>query len=164
MEMTLYELAGKALGSSYEESVFQLAIRGLAARPEGFVLAVDFDGTLCVDMYPEIGLPWEDMVNRVTLVKSLGVQVVLWTCREGALLEAALDWCVRHGLVFHAVNENLPGYRALYGNDPRKVGYDELWDDRAVEMGRNDPLFHYRGDGDAKRSTTILPWQGGDDA
>ena len=48
-------------------------------------------------------------------------------------MEACRGW----GLEFDAVNEN-PQFRIdLYGNDCRKVGADEYWDDRSVWMGQS---------------------------
>lgn len=37
------------------------------------IFAIDFDGTLCVDRYPEIGEPREDMIRNVRDI--LGVEV-----------------------------------------------------------------------------------------
>lgn len=111
-----------------------LCIRGLAQRENGYVLAVDFDGTLCESKYPGIGYPRRDVIADVLLCSNMGIKVVLWTCREGERLQEALDWCENQGLVFDAVNDNIPERKAYYNNDPRKIGYDELWDDRAVNV------------------------------
>lgn len=110
------------------------ALCGLASREEGYVLAVDFDGTLCDDEYPEIGLPNEELIIRLRIAKTIGIKLILWTCREGDKLDEAVQWCKWQGLGFDAVNDNIPERKALYGNNPRKVGYDELWDDRAVPV------------------------------
>ena len=58
--------------------------------------------------------------------------LILWTCREGELLQQALDACAQWGLHFDAVNESLPSWIAAFGTRPRKVGASEYWDDRAV--------------------------------
>lgn len=126
----IYEILRMNIG----EDVKDLAIKGLASRPGDYVLAVDFDGTLCRDDFPWIKLAYDGMVEKVLRVQGLGVKVVLWTCREGDLLRAALAWCSEHGIVFNAVNDNTSERKVLYNNNPRKVGYDELWDDRAVEI------------------------------
>mgnify|MGYP002682962927 CR=1 FL=1 len=128
--LTIAEILKKDISDEMKD----LAIKGLASRPEGYVLAVDFDGTLCWNKYPEIGEERKRATYRVRRVKDLGVKVILWTCREGALLDAALAWCAERGLIFDAVNDNTEERKALYGNNPRKVGYDELWDDRAVSV------------------------------
>ena len=55
----------------------------------------------------------------------------LYTCRENWDLGIALKWCYEHGLVFDAVNENLPERVELHGNDCRKIGADMYIDDKA---------------------------------
>mgnify|MGYP000905885491 FL=1 len=50
------------------------------------------------------------------------------------MLQQALDACKGWGLEFDAVNESLPEWRERYGNDPRKIGASEYWDDRARSM------------------------------
>lgn len=47
------------------------------------------------------------------------------------MLQQALDACKGWGLEFDAVNESLTEWRERYGNDPRKIGASEYWDDRA---------------------------------
>ena len=98
------------------------------------VIAVDFDGCLCEDAYPEIGAPHWDVIVAAARERENGAALILWTCREGVLLRAALEACKRWGLTFDAVNESLPRWRAAYGNDPRKIGATEYWDDKAVQI------------------------------
>lgn len=68
--------------------------------------------------------------------------MILWTCRNGDLLTSAVEWCREHGLIFDAVNENLPERLEYYGSESRKISADEYWDDCAVHMPNppNDPL------------------------
>lgn len=95
------------------------------------VYAVDFDGTLCVDRYPEIGEPRERVIEAVRRLRcECGGRLILWTCREGDQLARALQWCYAHGLDFDAVNDNLPEHIARYGNNCRKVYADAYIDDR----------------------------------
>ena len=63
-----------------------------------------------------------------------GAGLILWTCREGELLENALEACARWGLHFDAVNDSLPSWKKFYGNDTRKVGATEYWDDKAYRV------------------------------
>lgn len=53
--------------------------------------------------------------------------MILWTCRNGEMLEAAVQACRAVGIVFDAVNENIRKYR---GNDSRKVWADLYIDDK----------------------------------
>ena len=109
------------------------------------VIAIDFDGCLCQDDYPEIGKPNEDVIEQAKRLQRDGACLILWTCRAGKDLEAAVEACRSWGLEFDAVNEN-PQFRIdLYGNDCRKVGADEYWDDRSVWMGQNALFRNIRG-------------------
>lgn len=99
------------------------------------ILAVDFDGCLCDSYWPELGEPIPEVLAEVKHRQRLGWKVILWTCRVGAQLEAAVDWCAAHGLHFDAVNDNLPEVKAAYGENPRKITANEYWDDRAVRRG-----------------------------
>lgn len=97
-------------------------------------IAVDFDGCLCSDAWPEIGAPNWDVIIRARQEQQAGAGLILWTCREGELLNQAVEACARWGLQFDAINESLPEWVEFYGNRPRKVGATEYWDDKGVSM------------------------------
>lgn len=101
------------------------------------VIAVDFDGCLCVNKWPEIGAPNWAAINALIARKAEGDKVILWTCREGQMLEDAIAWCLNRGLKFDAVNDNLPENKEHFGNNCRKVWANEYWDDRAVPVLSN---------------------------
>lgn len=101
------------------------------------VWAIDFDGTLVEDRWPEIGEPKEDMINHFRRLRKAGDRVILWTCREGKLLEDAVSFCKEHGLEFDAVNNNLPDEIRRFGNDCRKVGADYYVDDKSIVIAQN---------------------------
>ena len=94
------------------------------------VYAIDFDGTLCVNAYPEIGEPKFEVIERLIALRACGNKLILNTCREGELLKKAKVWCAVQGLVFDAYNKNLPERIAEFGTDPRKIGADYYVDDR----------------------------------
>lgn len=98
-------------------------------------IAIDFDGCLCADAYPAIGAPHWHVIKRAQIEREAGAKLILWTCREGALLAEAVAACRSWGLEFDAVNENLPEWVARFGGDPRKIGASEYWDDRALRLG-----------------------------
>ncbi len=97
-------------------------------------IAVDFDGCLCENAYPEIGAPHWNIIAAAAAAQSSGTGIILWTCREGKLLQDALEACERWGLRFDAVNDSLPSWKEAFGNDSRKVGADEYWDDKAYRV------------------------------
>ena len=95
------------------------------------IIAVDFDGTLCQDCYPEIGAANVALIRYLREQRQHGARIILWTCRCGAVLEEAVAWCAGHGLLFDAVNQNLPENIRKYGSDSRKIFADLYIDDRA---------------------------------
>lgn len=95
-------------------------------------IAVDFDGCLCTNVWPGIGEPNTELIDALIAERNNGSELILWTCRESELLDQAVEWCSEYGLEFDAVNENLPGWKQRFGNDPRKVGADCYIDDKAV--------------------------------
>jgi len=97
-------------------------------------IAVDFDGTICANAFPSIGEPNQSVIRRLLEERKRGSALILWTCREGKLLEAALLACRKWGLTFDAVNESTKEWIQRYGNNPRKIGADEYWDDKAVRI------------------------------
>ena len=107
-------------------------------------IAIDFDGCLCTDAFPAIGEPNWPVIKRAQAEQRAGAGLILWTCREGQILQDAISACESWGLTFDAVNESLPDWIETYGNRPRKVGATEHWDDKAVRIPDtplpNDPL------------------------
>lgn len=69
-------------------------------------IAVDFDGTIVENRFPEIG---EERPFAIETLKKLREDchvLILWTVRNGESLNEALKWCEERGLVFDAVNES----------------------------------------------------------
>ena len=99
-------------------------------KPE--VFAVDFDGTLCRNAWPNIGEPHYDMIEWIKDLRRNGHKIILWTCREGMKLVDALVWCADHGLFFDAVNDNLEDHKRRFQGNSRKVLADYYVDDKAI--------------------------------
>ncbi len=92
-------------------------------------IAVDFDGTIVEHKYPAIG---EEMVFAFATLRALqekGHRLILWTIREGELLQEAVEYCRENGIEFYAVNESYPGERPEEGSS-RKLMADIFIDDR----------------------------------
>lgn len=98
-------------------------------------IAIDFDGCLCDNAYPAIGAPHWGVIARAKMEQEAGAGLILWTCREGQLLQEAVAACESWGLHFDAINESLPSWIAAFNNAPPQGGASEYWDDRAVPMG-----------------------------
>src|SRR5574344_638160 len=80
----------------------------MQAVSSGRIIAIDFDGCLCRNAWPGIGAPNRSVIREAKLAKATGAELILWTCRSGEALREAVDWCRAQGLLFDAVNENLP--------------------------------------------------------
>lgn len=96
------------------------------------IIAVDFDGTLVTNAWPEIGVPITQVIEYVKYRQKNGARLILWTNRTGEPLKKAVAWCEQNGVVLSAVNENLPDIIEAYGGDCRKIFANEYLDDRAV--------------------------------
>lgn len=94
------------------------------------IIAVDFDGTLCENAWPEIGLPRLEVIGYVRKQREQGAKLILWTCREGPKLLDAIYWSALYGVYFDAVNTNLPSSIERFGGDSRKIYADEYLDDK----------------------------------
>jgi hypothetical protein len=98
------------------------------------IFAIDFDGTLCEDKYPEIGAPKQAIIDKCKELKREGNHLILNTCRVGSKLKEALKWCSDQGLEFDTVNENLVERVLSYENDCRKIGADFYIDDKNLSL------------------------------
>lgn len=108
------------------------------------IIAVDFDGTLFETDYPHILRPILPVIEMAKARQEKGDKLILWTCREGAELDAAVEACRAEGLEFDAVNDNLQEEKAKWGDNPRKVAADEYWDDknRCFDVPLDTPLVN----------------------
>jgi hydroxymethylpyrimidine pyrophosphatase-like HAD family hydrolase len=102
------------------------------------IIAVDFDGCLVINEWPNIGLPIPKNIDKLKEEQANGAKIILWSSRVGQSLTDAIRFCNELNIYFDAVNENLPEIIELYGGDPRKIFASEYWDDRAVLKCEHD--------------------------
>ncbi len=98
------------------------------------IYAVDFDGTLSMGEWPEVGPANSGLIDYLIDRQRGGDKLILWTCRAGEPLERAVKFCKDHGLNFDAVNDNLPETIEKYGSNSRKITCDVYLDDRACRV------------------------------
>jgi hypothetical protein len=96
------------------------------------IVAVDFDGTLVEDEFPDIGERNHALFEKMMDYKRKGWKIILWTCRQGDVLNHAVAYCYSKGLIFDAVNENIKEVQELFGYDTRKIYANIYIDDKAV--------------------------------
>lgn len=78
------------------------------------IIAVDFDGTIVENRYPDIGKEIPFATETLRMLIHDGHQLILWTVREGKYLDEAVDWCFIHGVSFYAINKNYPEEKVHY--------------------------------------------------
>lgn len=71
-------------------------------------IAVDFDGTIVEHKYPSIGKEIPFATATLKMLQRDGHRLILWTVREGKLLDEAIEFCRERGVEFFAVNSNYP--------------------------------------------------------
>jgi hypothetical protein len=99
------------------------------------IIAVDFDGTLFTENWPNVGEPIWAVIEHVKKEQAEGSAIILWTCRAGESLANAVMACESVGITPDYVNENHPDVlKAWEGRDTRKIFADEYWDDRALNV------------------------------
>ncbi len=96
-------------------------------------IAVDFDGTIVTHEYPEIGKEIPFATETLKMLIRDHHRLILWSVREGKLLQDAVDWCKDRGVEFWAVNKDYPE-ESLENNNhfSRKLKADYFIDDRNV--------------------------------
>ena len=96
------------------------------------IIAVDFDGTIVEHRYPAIGNEIPFAIETLKRLSEERHRLILWSVREGNLLEEAVRFCSDRGLKFYAVNSNYPEENKNHENFSRKLKADLFIDDRNV--------------------------------
>lgn len=96
------------------------------------VVAVDFDGVVVEEKFPEIGPLLPGAKETISWLYRSGNWVVINSCRAGEEERAMIDFLKGQGIPYHAVNANLPHRIEHFGNDCRKIGADIYIDDHSI--------------------------------
>ena len=97
------------------------------------IIAVDFDGTIVEHRYPAIGKELPFATDTLKKLIADGHRLILWTVREGRLLEEAVQFCRERGVEFYAVNRDYPEEEKKHNEHfSRKLKADVWIDDRNV--------------------------------
>jgi hypothetical protein len=92
------------------------------------VIAVDFDGTIVEHEYPKIGKAIPFAIETLIQLQKEGHIFLMWTVRDGDLLQEAVNYCEKKGLKFYAANKNHPDEDIAASS--RKLNADMFIDDR----------------------------------
>lgn len=132
------------------------------------IIAVDFDGTIVEHKYPAIGRELPFAIETLRRLSDDRHKLILWTVREGHLLEEALVFCRERGLEFYAINRDYPEEEKDRNNHfSRKLKADVFIDDRNLgglpdwgtiyemvsrKLSYEDLMRKYELDGEPERS------------
>lgn len=96
-------------------------------------IAIDFDGTIVTHKYPEIGEEIPFAFDTLKMLQRDHHKLILWSVREGKLLDEAVEYCRERGVEFYAVNRDYPEETIENNNHfSRKLKVDMFIDDRNV--------------------------------
>ena len=94
-------------------------------------IAIDFDGTIVDDRYPDIGREKPFAIEVLKKLIEERHRLVLWTVREGKLLDQAVEFCRERGVEFYAINRDYPEEEREHNRHfSRKLKVDLFIDDR----------------------------------
>ena len=113
------------------------------------LIAIDFDGTIVEHRYPSIGRELPFAIDTLKKLQEEGHRLILWTVREGRLLDEAVEFCRERGLEFYAVNRDYPEEERERNNHfSRKLKVDLWIDDRNLgglpDWGTIYEMVHHR--------------------
>lgn len=94
------------------------------------IIAVDFDGTVVEHKYPQIGKPIPFAIETLKQLQKEGHILLMWSVREGSLLQEAIDYLESNGVSYYAYNKNHPEEDPTKA--PRKLDAEIFIDDRNV--------------------------------
>ena len=98
---------------------------------EQLTIAVDFDGTIVEDAYPQVGKPKLFAIETLKMLQEKRHKLILWTYRSGKRLDDAVRFCEENGIELYAVNKSYPE-EVMDDTISRKINADVFIDDRNV--------------------------------
>lgn len=94
------------------------------------IIAIDFDGTICRGIFPQIDGQQPYAGEVITRLHAAGHYIIIWTCRTGDHLLEAINWLLEQEIPFCRVNSGNPENVRKYGNEGRKVYAHVYIDDK----------------------------------
>ena len=72
-----------------------------------FILAIDFDGTIATDSFPQVGTLRKDADTIIRKLYKDGHDIIINTCRTGKYEGLAEYFLKKHKIPYHFINSNL---------------------------------------------------------
>lgn len=98
----------------------------------GKVLAIDFDLTICMSAYPELGEERKGAKKYINKLYNLGYGIVINTCRTQEAEGMAVKWLEDNAIGYDYINCNFPYKIKYFGMDCRKISADYYIDDKCI--------------------------------
>lgn len=96
------------------------------------IIAIDFDNTIVYSTYPRIESVRQYAAKSIHDIRTRGHYVIVWTCRCGDDLTAAINYMLENGIEFDRINDNHPDNVREFGFNSRKINADVYIDDRNI--------------------------------
>ena len=105
----------------------------IITKKRKLVLAIDFDGTIVTDEYPNIGQLLPNAKQCINdLYENHNCEIVIWTCRTGVEELNCRNFLIENNIHFTTVNQNTPAVICRWNkDDSRKIYADIYIDDRS---------------------------------
>lgn len=95
-------------------------------------VAIDFDGTIVEDAYPEIGRLFYNAKEVINKLYDEGHDIIINTCRAGIFEGNVYTFLKDNGIKYSYINSNLPRDIEKFGQDCRKISADIYIDDKNI--------------------------------
>lgn len=96
------------------------------------ILALDFDGTIVENAYPQIGKLKPNAKEIINLLHEEGHEIIINTCRAGIYEGHAYTFLQEQGIHYDYINSNLPHQIESFKQDCRKISADIYIDDKSL--------------------------------
>ena len=109
---------------------------------EKLTLAIDFDGTIVKELYPDIGSLLPGAKEYINKLYDDGHYIIIWTCRSEGYEIGVVEFLDGMNIKYHQVNENELARIEKYGSDSRKISADIYIDDKNLGGLPNWPTIY----------------------
>ena len=96
------------------------------------ILALDFDGTIVENTYPQIGKLKLNAKEIINLLHEEGHEIIINTCRAGIYEGHVYTFLQEQGIHYDYINSNLPHQIESFKQDCRKISADIYIDDKSL--------------------------------
>lgn len=97
-------------------------------------IAVDFDGTITDDVFPDVGNPKEGVIEALQTLSKAGFEIIVHTCRTGSYFKDVLDDDQFERVRDYMEYYNMPFDKIWVPNKPIASAYI---DDKAIRYKNN---------------------------